>query len=83
MAISKKKAPPVQDPHLNRILNQVYDDRNEIINAVNNPEVTREDKPFSGKEGDLRLVRTGSNQYELQGRSAEGWVTTTMNYKEK
>lgn len=83
MAISKKKAPPVQDPHLSRVLNQVYDDMNEIVNAVNNSEVTREDKPFSGKEGDLRLVRTGDNQYELQGRSAEGWVTTTMNYKEK
>jgi hypothetical protein len=83
MAISKKKAPPVQDPHLSRVLNQVYDDMNEIVNAVNNSEVTREDKPFSGKEGDLRLVKTGDSQYELQGRSAEGWVTTTMNYKEK
>ena len=83
MAISKKKAPIVQDPQISRALNQIYDDINEIINAVNNSEVTREDKPFGGKEGDLRLVRTGSNQYELQGRSAEGWVTTTMNYKEK
>lgn len=83
MAISKKKSPPVDDPQLSRVLNQIYDDLNEIINAVNSEDVTSEGQSYSGKVGDLRLVRVGDGSYELQGKSEEGWVATAMNYKEK
>ena len=36
MSISQKRAPKVVDPNLNRIITKLYDDINEIINAVNN-----------------------------------------------
>jgi|14BtaG_2_1085337.scaffolds.fasta_scaffold146570_2 hypothetical protein len=83
MRLSKKKAPAVQDAKLTRVLNQVYDDINEIINAVNSGQVTAEDKPNSGKTGDMRLIRKGDGEYEIQGKAIEGWVATTMTYKEK
>jgi len=83
MRLSKKKAPAVQDAKLTRILNQVYDDINEIINAVNSSEVTAENKPSSGKTGDMRLIQTSDGDYEIQGKATQGWVATSMIYKEK
>ena len=83
MRLSKKKAPVVQDANLTRVLNQVYDDINEIINAVNSGQTTAEDKPSDGKAGDIRLIRLSNGNYEIQGKTTEGWVATTMTYKEK
>tara|TARA_R110002051_G_scaffold26192_1_gene63154 strand:- start:896 stop:1147 length:252 start_codon:yes stop_codon:yes gene_type:complete len=82
MQLSKKKSPTVKDANLTRVLNQVYDDINEIINAVNSGQVTVEDKPSTGKTGDIRLIRLGDGSYELQGKATEGWVASTMVYKE-
>ena len=82
MGLSRKKAPSVKDASLSRVLNQVYDDINEIINAVNSGEVTAENKPSSGKTGDIRLIQTSDGQYEIQGKATEGWVASTMTYKE-
>lgn len=83
MSISKKKPPVVQDPQLGRALKQIYDDLNSLIESVNSSEVTVEDKPYTGKEGDIRLIRLGDGSYEIQGRAQEGWVATAMNFKEK
>jgi hypothetical protein len=83
MSISKKKPPAVQDPQLSRALKQIYDDLNSLIESVNSSEVTVEDKPYTGKEGDIRLIRLGDGSYEIQGRAQEGWVSTTMEFKEK
>ena len=83
MSISKKKPPAVQDPQLSRALKQIYDDLNSLIESVNSSEVTVEDKPYTGKEGDIRLIRLGDGSYEIQGRAQEGWVATAMNFKEK
>jgi|8_EtaG_2_1085327.scaffolds.fasta_scaffold465153_1 hypothetical protein len=82
-SISKKKPPAVQDPSVSRALKQIYDDINEIIDAVNSSQVTAEDKAFTGKTGDIRLIRLGDGSYEIQGRAQEGWVATAMNFKEK
>jgi hypothetical protein len=83
MRLSKKKAPTLKDANLTRVINQVYDDINEIINAVNSSEVTAENKPSSGKTGDIRLIQTSDGGYEIQGKATEGWVASTMVYKEE
>jgi len=83
MKLSKKKAPVSNDAQLDRVFRQVYDDINEIINAVNSSQTTSEEKPFAGKEGDIKLVRLSDGTYEIQGRAHEGWVSTAMTYKEK
>tara|TARA_B100000902_G_C27267453_1_gene894396 strand:+ start:1279 stop:1530 length:252 start_codon:yes stop_codon:yes gene_type:complete len=81
MAISKKFAPKGDD--INRVLNQIYADINEIINSVNQSQSSKERESFSGKSGDIRLAKLSNGTYELQGKTDEGWVATTMIFKEK
>ena len=83
MAISKKRPPQVEDPYVNRIIQKIYDDMNEIINAVNQSEISSEKEGYTGKVGDLRLAKKSDGTYEIQGKSEEGWVATAMTYKEK
>ena len=83
MSLSKKRAPRVSDPQLNRIITQLYDDMNEVINAVNQGDTSTERESFEGKSGDLRLAKDSTGSYEIQGKSNEGWVSAGMNFKEK
>jgi|TARA_Y100000361_G_C11119484_1_gene322372 hypothetical protein len=83
MAISKKRAPVLDDPNLNRALSQVYDDINEVINAVNQGNTSEERKGFQGKSGDIRLAKESDGSYEIQGRTDEGWAFVAMSFKEK
>ena len=74
MAISRKRAPVVQDSVLNRIFSKIYDDMNELINAVNQGDTTEEKKTFEGKTGDLRIVKDANRKYFLEARTDEGWI---------
>lgn len=81
MAISKKRAP--KGDSIERLMDQVYTDINEIINSVNQSESSKERESYSGKSGDLRLAKLSDGTYEIQGKTDEGWVSTTMTFKEK
>jgi len=81
MAISKKRAP--KGDSIERLMNQVYTDINEIINSVNQSESSKERESYSGKSGDLRLAKLSNGTYEIQGKTDEGWVSATMTFKEK
>ena len=83
MALSKKRPPAVNDAQLNRILAKVYDDMNELINAVNQSDTTEERSVESGKSGDIRLVKNPDGTYAIEGKTDEGWVTTAMTYKDR
>jgi len=83
MSISKKRAPRIDDPQLNRVITQLYDDMNEVINAVNQGSTTEEKKGFEGKSGDIRLAKESDGSYEIQGRTDEGWASVSMTFKEK
>ena len=83
MIISKKKPPALTDATVSRALKQVYDDINELIDAVNSSQTTVEDKAFTGKEGDIRLIKKADGSYEIQGRASDGWVATAMEFKER
>jgi hypothetical protein len=83
MAISKKRAPRVDDAQLNRVISKIYDDINEIINAVNQGNTSEEKKSYEGKSGDIRLLKDSTGAYEIQGKTDEGWVKTSMTFKEK
>tara|TARA_R100000664_G_C2699808_1_gene100586 strand:+ start:169 stop:420 length:252 start_codon:yes stop_codon:yes gene_type:complete len=82
MAISQKRAPKVSDPHLDRIISKLYDDLNEVINAVNQGNTSEERKTFEGKSGDIRLAKISDGSYEIQGRTDEGWAKVAMTFKE-
>ena len=83
MAISQKRAPSIDDPQTGRIISRIYDDINELINAVNQSNTTVEKGGYEGKSGDIRLFKKADATYEIQGRTDEGWVSATMTFKEK
>lgn len=71
MKIANKKAPKIQDAVLTRVLQSVYDDINEIVNAVNNYEGSFDE--WKGKIGDIRITEKG-----LQYRDKVGWQTVPI-----
>ena len=80
MSIAKKRAPSVQDANLNRIISRIYDDLNEIINAVNQGSTVEYKGETVGKEGDIRIVKSADG-YEIQGKTSDGWAGASINLK--
>ena len=76
--ISRKRAPAVQDTELGRVINQVYDDINSLIDDVNQA-VGESALNSSGKAGNIRLVfdRT-DNKYYLEGKYETGWAKVEL-----
>tara|TARA_R110002050_G_scaffold300705_1_gene471679 strand:- start:12147 stop:12395 length:249 start_codon:yes stop_codon:yes gene_type:complete len=71
--ISKKRSLKVSEQNLQRVIDKIYDDMNEIIDATNQGETKGEKQEFSGKEGDIRIVKKNNN-YQIQGRTSDGWA---------
>lgn len=83
MAISKKKALFINSSEaveINRVIEKIYDDLNDVINSVNQGSTSEEKEFFKGKSGDIRLAKvSGQNHnYEMQGKTDEGWVYAVM-----
>tara|TARA_R100000808_G_C2155375_1_gene167710 strand:- start:13328 stop:15220 length:1893 start_codon:yes stop_codon:yes gene_type:complete len=74
MSISNKRAPRTGD--LNRTIQTIYDDINDIINSVNQD--VSQSIEGKGKEGDIRVIQDSSSKYsttkhKLEFRTDEGW----------
>ena len=74
MAIVKKRAPVVDDPQLSRVISRIYDDINEIINAVNQGDTSTQKASTEGKSGDIRVVKDSTDTYYIEARTDEGWI---------
>ena len=75
MPISKKRAPHVSVDNLERVLTQVYDDLNEVIDSVNQGDSVEEKSTYEGKSGDMRVIKDSIDSlYYLEMKSDEGWV---------
>jgi len=83
MAISQKRASVVKDAYLGRIISKIYDDLNELINAVNQGNTTLQKLTEKGKSGDIRLRKDSEGSYFLEGKTDEGWVETSMTFRER
>ena len=68
--ISKKRAPHTPDTDMLRIVQQIYDDLNELINAVN--QFTSVGNEGRGKPGNIRVTDKG-----LEYRDKTGWHRVT------
>ena len=80
--ISKKRSQKVNDTNLQRVIDKIYDDLNELISAVNSKDTVTDKEESSGKEGDFRVVRSNDGaSYEIQGRTSEGWAKTSLTLK--
>ena len=82
MSISKKRPPYVTDPELSRIITQLYDDINEVINAVNQKLTVESTDRFDGNLGDIRVAQISDKTYEIQGRTKDGWASHALTLKE-
>ena len=83
MAITKKRAPHSPTKELNRIVQTIYDDLNEIINAVN--QSTGEARSTaSGSKGDLRVIKDRTTStYKLEAYTEDGWAETELTISTK
>lgn len=80
--ISKKRSQKISDTNLQRVVDKIYDDLNELISAVNSKDTVTDKEESSGKEGDIRVVRSNDGaSYEIQGRTSEGWAKTSLTLK--
>jgi hypothetical protein len=70
--LSKKRAPQVEDQSTSRAIQQIYDDMNELIEAVNTAGHSASSKA-KGKEGDTRTVKKGDGKMTYQIRTELGW----------
>ena len=76
MAISKKRVPPVKDAEIAKAISKIYDDLNEVINAVNEGDSTEAKETKEGKSGDIRVVKDGEGKYFIEAKADEGWLRT-------
>tara|TARA_X000001382_G_scaffold68161_1_gene47345 strand:- start:449 stop:709 length:261 start_codon:yes stop_codon:yes gene_type:complete len=86
MAISKKKALLIHSSEaveINRVIEKIYDDLNDVINSVNQGNTSEEKESFKGKSGDIRLARVNDGSYEIQGKTDEGWVYAIMKVRNR
>ena len=69
-----KRAPSVESN--DRAWNQVYDDINDIINAVNNKSGNEaRTKGTDGQDGDIRLYKDrDAGKYFIEGKFTDGWA---------
>ena len=75
MPISKKRAPHISADNLERVLAQVYDDLNEVIDSVNQGDSVEEKKTYEGKSGDVRIVKDSNDGFTyLEVKADEGWI---------
>tara|TARA_Y100001938_G_C7762203_1_gene269126 strand:+ start:192 stop:443 length:252 start_codon:yes stop_codon:yes gene_type:complete len=77
MALQKKRAPR-SNPDIERTIQQVYDDINQVINAVN--QVADEGRSLAkGKEGDIRVVKdSATNTYKIEAKTIDGWASVNL-----
>ena len=73
MSISLKRAPYISDPEVKRAFDKLYDDLNDLINAVN-PSIIALKDSASGKPGDIRIQKVSENKYRIEGMTEEGWI---------
>ena len=74
--MNKKVAPNVQDPTINRALNEIYDTLNELLSSSN---FNTDDSlvPSSGKIGDFKVIKDfQTKRYKIAGKGRDGWVTS-------
>ena len=72
MRLSRKRAPKVKDADTERAIRQIYDDMNELIDAVNKAGDSASSKT-TGKTGDTRVSKKADNSMTFQIRTEHGW----------
>ena len=75
MAKLKKRTPMKVPVDMERAVQQIYDDMNEIINAVNT--YSLEEVAVTGKVGDIKVVQSqegATSKYYIEFKTKDGWA---------
>jgi hypothetical protein len=83
MPLSQKRAPSIKDSELNRIVSRIYDDLNELINAVNKAETSIGGNEYKGNTGDIEIFKKSNGAYVLRGKTQEGWASANLTLSTK
>jgi|TARA_Y100000034_G_C6757705_1_gene337250 hypothetical protein len=76
--LMKKRAPSSPTQEMQRIIQQIYDDINDVINSINVFQLSGEGT--QGKPGDIRIIKNQdqtSTNYYLEFKTDDGWVRLT------
>ena len=71
----KKRTPAKVPADMERAIQQIYDDINDVINAVNSFQL--EEIGYQGKLGDIRIVQLQENNIDksyIEFRTNDGWA---------
>ena len=79
--IKAKRAPQVTVEGMERIVQQIYDDMNEIIRALNSQLSNIEEG--QGKSGDIKILNKDVNSYELRAKTKDGWAKVDLSFVDK
>jgi hypothetical protein len=82
MPISKKKPPTGAVEGMDRIIQQIYDDINDIINSVNQSENAMRNLG-KGKVGDIKVVQSSGGTDRIEVRTKNGWSKVNLTRIEK
>ena len=75
MAKLKKRSPVKSPPDMERVVQQIYDDINDVINAVNT--YSLDEVGTAGNIGDIRIVQDqsgSSSKYYIEFKTRDGWA---------
>tara|TARA_Y100000593_G_C4287984_1_gene326610 strand:+ start:990 stop:1235 length:246 start_codon:yes stop_codon:yes gene_type:complete len=78
--LNTKRAPVVTVEGMERIIQQIYDDINDIIRAINSQSSGDE---IQGRIGDIKVVVEDQNVYKLKVKTNEGWAEANITFIEK
>ena len=82
MPISKKKPPAGAVEGMDRIIQQIYDDINDVINSVNQSENAMRNLG-KGKVGDIKVVQSSGGTDRIEVRTKNGWSKVNLTRIEK
>ena len=82
MPISKKKPPAGAVEGMDRIIQQIYDDINDVINSVNQSENAMRNLG-KGKVGDIKVVQASGGGDRIEVRTKNGWSKVNLTRIEK
>jgi hypothetical protein len=76
--IAQKRAPQVSVDGMDRIIQKIYDDINDVINSVNQS-MGESRSTAKGKEGDIRIIKDSTdNTYRMEAFTKDGWAKTEL-----
>lgn len=70
---TKTRAPRLEDPVMQKVVNTIYDEFAKMKDSVNRPITDDNKEEIAGNVGDIRFVKD-DDQYRVNFKTEEGWV---------